>query len=747
MLRGIASAYRDNPEYYTREVNRINLCTLYLLPMIGIPASIFNIVAHAIMMQQASQRNGYLLLAYYVFILILTRCRPKKDFRRGTLYIYLVQVPVYIMTILSGTVLDPKYQALTFLLYILAFPPFILDRPIRVIGYSSFWMLLMLALSFCCKERTTFRGDLMHVIQVYCLLLGTIMVILDSRYKLLMRQLEIIRFSEGDELTGLLNRKYFVRNAERRIKSGEEEGDLFFLSLDIKNMCRYNEICGYTEGNYLLMRIAARLKKEFPKGLVSRFDEDHFYVMSGREETDQALMNLTENPLVGSTGKEVQMKIGVYPYVEGDAVGTACDRASIACKNTQKGKLVRWYNRQLKEDYEFRQYLLDHFQDALKEEEFVVYYQPIVRLYSGETCSEEALVRWIDKTRGMISPGQFIPLLEENNLSADLDLYVIRHVVQEFAIKRESGLVNTPVSVNLSRMDFISHDMPALISEILEESHIPHDRLIIEITESSFAMGNELLTGVLNEFHRRGFRVWMDDFGSGYSSLNLLAEFRFDMVKFDMRFVRNLAEGSTCQMILEKMVELVDSLGIGTLIEGVENPEQRELLRQIGGQRIQGYLYSKPRPLSQIIWNAEHGGELVYENPERAQYYDDISKVSLRKPLQFDLSNESGGKEVELPAEVIEIDRDENIRILRMNDRHLMLNQTFGLVNEKGEQDMSVKPKAEFVAHLRQAEQTKVWESVDSEFNPYQNRSTSLFIHYISEDRLTGNVAFLLVVV
>jgi hypothetical protein len=260
-------------------------------------------------------------------------------------------------------------------------------------------------------------------------------------------------------------------------------------------------------------------------------------------------------------------------------------------------------------------------------------------------------------------------------------------------------------------------------------------------------MGNDLLKDALNDFHARGFRVWMDDFGSGYSSLNLLAQFHFDVVKFDIRFVRNLEDGSSGQLILEKMLELIEALGIGTLIEGVESKEQLELLRKIDGQRIQGYLYSRPRPLSQLIWFSQNGGNLTYENPEKEHYYDEISMVSLRKPLQYENIKFDSDMEMEFPAEVIEISEDQKVTILRKNEHQAEFSRLFGTADANGEIRFLPDADSEIAELFRKASESMVWERLKIGCGAEQNAESTVFVHYISRDPLTGSVAYLAVIV
>lgn len=635
MFFKIEEEMQKNPLYYADEINRINLRAVSLMPLIGIPASVFNILAHMIMTRQTyAQQSGIILLVYYCAVLIISRAASLVSYTGGTTLIYLVQAPVYLITILSGTVLDPDYQAITFLLFIIALPPFVLDRPGKAIGVMSLWSLLFIGLSWYCKEEPVFRADFLHIMQAYSLSLGAQIIILDSRFKMIRNHLEMIRYSETDELTGLLNRRFFLMNVSKLIMArkasfigpeicevGERDGipaseaageagrhkvrpvnpsPLVIAAFDISQMRSYNEQNGYHEGNQLLIEVGKRLSEEFPGCLTARFEEDHYYVFAHQNMVELAIDHLREHPVLGVSGHPIVMTIGMYRIAENDSVTVACDRAALAQQRATKAQPVRVYDEKLRTEHELTQHLLNRFHEAMAAGEFEVYYQPIVDSRTGEIVCAEALVRWRNPERGLISPAVIIPLLEDNGFITELDLYVVRRVAEEMLVGDRIGFPKNPVSVNLSRMDFTAKDMPQEITAILDSMNIPHNRIMIEVTESAFAIANARIRESLIRFHRLGFKVWMDDFGSGYSSLNLLREFNFDTVKFDMQFVRNLADEEKSRTILKHLIELVEALGIVTLVEGIETEEQKEMISEMGARLMQGYIFGRPIPFDEV---------------------------------------------------------------------------------------------------------------------------------------------------
>ncbi len=233
----------------------------------------------------------------------------------------------------------------------------------------------------------------------------------------------------------------------------------------------------------------------------------------------------------------------------------------------------------MQEESEKRTYLLNHFESALAEGDIHVYYQPVVRTLTGKLCGFEALARWEDPEKGMISPAEFVPLLEEVRLIGKLDAYIIENVCRLLHERLQNGHQILPVSVNLSKLDFeLIHPLELLVS-LMDRYDLPRESIHVEITETVMAWDREKLVGIIRDFHAAGFEVWLDDFGSEYSSLNALHYFQFDVLKIDMEFFRNFDERG--RKIIRSVVMMAKSLGILTLAEGVENAQQLEFLKSV----------------------------------------------------------------------------------------------------------------------------------------------------------------------
>ena len=253
------------------------------------------------------------------------------------------------------------------------------------------------------------------------------------------------------------------------------------------------------------------------------------------------------------------------------------------------------------------QYLLDRFKTALDEHWIKVYYQPIMRIRNGKLTILEALARWIDPVRGMISPNEFIYVLSRYHRLHLLDLYMAEEVCREFGVRRQAGLPLIPVSVNFSAQDFDYVDVPAKLKELVERYGLTPDDIIVEITEQDVAEGTQHFKESLQQIRENGFRLWIDDFGSGYSSLNVLSQYHVDRIKFDMDLVRHLDDNNGAnRRILEAMVKVCRDLGIRTLAEGVETEAQLNFLKGIGCDLAQGYYFFKPDPLDVSIYKFQH---------------------------------------------------------------------------------------------------------------------------------------------
>lgn len=439
------------------------------------------------------------------------------------------------------------------------------------------------------------------------------------------RQMELAN-SVSDELTGFLGGNDFFTAAIGRAKAAKDNGDFLGycpVCFNVANFRGFNRENGMEAGNRLLSYIAQTLQKTFPEGLFGHTNADTFFAilprdgLEGRIDETCALVNR----YIGA--RSSALKAGVVKFDHGvpeEVIRHSFDMAKIACnsaKNDGEHSYVV-FTREMEERLEKKQYILEHFDLALKEGYIKLYYQPVVRTLSGKVSSFEALARWEDPERGMLMPGVFIPVLESARRIGRLDAYMIDHVVQSLHERLHSGLHLVPISLNLSQLDFDLIDPLKCLEEAVTNYQVPRKYIHIEITESGLAENRIQMARTIKAIHDAGYEVWLDDFGAEYSSLNALHAYCFDLIKLDMGFFQNFDEKS--RDIITGIVMMAKRLGMHVLAEGVENGEQLAFLKEIGCERIQGYYYGKPMPIASA--RAELGRKhILLENDlERSVY-------------------------------------------------------------------------------------------------------------------------------
>lgn len=270
-----------------------------------------------------------------------------------------------------------------------------------------------------------------------------------------------------------------------------------------------------------------------------------------------------------------------------------------------------------------QKYVSENLDTAIANDYIKVYYQPVVRTLSGALCGLEALARWDDPGLGLLAPYLFIEPLEQTRQIYKLDQYIIRKVCENIKNQYNSGRKIVPVSFNLSRLDFISCDIFKYIEKCVEEFDVPKDMVHVEITESMLVGEGSVMQHEIKLFHDAGYQVWMDDFGSGYSSLNVLKDYKFDELKIDMEFLSSFSKVS--KDIITSIVDMSKKIGIQTLAEGVETAAQFQFLKEIGCEKAQGYFFSKPLPYQECLDKCAKEG-LTTETRKIKNYYDRIGK-------------------------------------------------------------------------------------------------------------------------
>ena len=541
----------------------------------------------------------------------------------------------------------------------------------RSIGLSSLTMALFITLQA--------RFPLLPMYAIGCLLSTCILhsFVLENENEEYRDKLEsqlqenIQKGNYYDLLTGLPGMIYFFESVQKKRQALIHQGDRpAFLYLNLSGLKFYNQSYGFAAGDALLRDFAELLVSIFREDSCSRFGQDHFAVFT---EAD-ALADRLERLFKAWRSDRPAILVGVCVEAsEGVDISTVYDRAKIACDaiHSTHTSSVQHYDSAMYEGAERQQYITSHLDKAIAEGWIQVYYQPIVRATNGRVCDEEALARWIDPERGFLSPAEFIPILEDARLIYKLDLHMVDQVLEKLRQQWEKGLFLVPQSINLSRSDFDMCDIVEEIRRRVDDAGFPRRLITIEITESIVGTDFEFIKGEAERFRRLGFPVWMDDFGSGYSSLDVLQSMPVDLIKLDMRFMQQFHSGDKSRVILTELVRMAIGLGIDTVCEGVEKADQVEFLREIGCSKLQGYYYTKPLPLEAVFQRYEQGTQIGFENPEEAAYFDAIGRINL-----YDLSA-IAKEEADsfqhyfntLPMAIIEV-RDGKSRFTRTNQAY-----------------------------------------------------------------------------
>ena len=435
----------------------------------------------------------------------------------------------------------------------------------------------------------------------------------------------------SDSVTGLPNLNFlseYYDNMLKQIHSGGKTAVFYYF--DVIGLRFYNNQYGFEKGDELLRLIAESMKEVFPNNHIVRGAEDHFIVIS--EYTDKkhiasTIKKLNEKIKAAAFGNTTGVQAGICVYDEDINLSTALDHAKHALKliDSDLNKTHNYYSHETDEKYWNQRYILDAFDNALQNEWIKIYYQAIMRVRTGKAAALEALARWVDPLRGIIMPASFIPVLEKYHLLYKLDLYMVEQVCKEIPERIKLGLPIIPVSVNFSAQDFDHVDILQSLNEIFDKYQMNKRNIIIEITEQDLAKGTEEFREQIQKLRENGYHIWIDDFGSGYSSLNIISQFTTDLIKYDLEFLRHLEDNyGANRYILKAMVEVSKKLGIASLVEGLETEEQLNFLREIGCDFAQGFFYYKPESLGSIAYKIQRGNPVLpCETPEEKQKYQE----------------------------------------------------------------------------------------------------------------------------
>lgn len=414
-----------------------------------------------------------------------------------------------------------------------------------------------------------------------------------------------------DMLTGIANRFLFGETLREVLERKKRNGSLALLYLDLDHFKQINDTFGHSTGDRLLteaaMRIASCVKGH---DLVARLGGDEFAVLLTRLSTRsdavgvaQRIVEAMEQPFVIADQKLLTgTSIGIA-HLDKEVRGEACpddllrqaDLALYAAKALGRGTYAE-FEPWLEERDRERAQLEADLKTAIQNDEFTLHYQPLYDIAQRKTVGFETLVRWQSPVWGVVMPGEFIPLAEDSGLIVALGEWIIRNAIHEAASWKEQERV----AINLSPLQMRSQRLIPTLAEAIEATGIDPGRIELEITETMLMHDSERNVAMLHEFRKMGMRISLDDFGTGFSSLNYLRSFPFDKIKIDKCFVEDLESREDCQSIVRAIMQLAGALGMATVAEGVERESQLEWLRAEGITQIQGYLISYPVNASEL---------------------------------------------------------------------------------------------------------------------------------------------------
>ena len=543
----------------------------------------------------------------------------------------------------------------------------------------------------------------------------------------------------------------FIRHASASMQRGAA-GKLTFLYFDIENFKSFNQRYGFRQGNVFLRYMADLLREIFNGDLIARFNDDHFAVATERENIADGIQFIHERIRSYEVGLAMEVKTGVYhPDANVTDIVLIMDRAKIACNSIKKTYDLTWaeFNPAMEEAINFRSHIIRSFHEAMQQGFIKVFYQPEVRVMTREICGFEALARWNDPVHGMISPGIFVPVLEEAHLSPQLDLYIIEQVCRDFAAVRRAlpDWVMLRTSVNLSRVDFRLLDVLQAIEDIRIRYNVTRDMLNIEVTEGALSEDEVFLQSEIARLRAAGYEVWMDDFGSGSSSLNNIKDFVFDVIKIDMKFLRSFEVNPKSRVVLRSIVNMAKELGMHTLAEGVETEEQFAFLREIGCEKVQGYLFSAPIPLSKAIdFCYGEKAQLTPEPTELNSYYAEIGRINVLSsdPLQ----SHSGGMNGEMLSLAILERHEDEIRYLYQSSMFQEFMRSIQLGEESAHTphyERRLKQHRRMVARMMD-EADRTGREVYTDFITH-NAFNSMRLHLVTRDAKDTRTVFLMATV
>lgn len=413
---------------------------------------------------------------------------------------------------------------------------------------------------------------------------------------------QLISAAEHDKLSMLYTRNFFMEYAER-IFQYHPELHMDAVVINIEQFHSINALNGRNFGDRVLQVIGEEINAFLAgtEGIASRFEADRFAIYCMQQPDYRALLNRFQDRVNRLTRKvSIRLRMGVKTWQEGVEPLMMFDHARAAC-NRVRGDFqnpLMFYDDDMRMKELLNQRLLNDLHSAADERQFKVFYQPKYDIQADppRLASAEALIRWKHPELGMISPGEFIPLFEGNGLISVVDNFVWKEAAAQITAWKEKYGFTLPVSVNVSRADVFDPTLVERLAELVESNGLDYGSIKLEVTETAYADDANQVLEVIRRLRERGFEIEMDDFGSGYSSLNMLSDMPVDVLKMDMKFIRNIENSETDRKLVTLILDIAKFLDVSVVAEGVETEGQLAILRSGNCDLVQGYFFSRPLP-------------------------------------------------------------------------------------------------------------------------------------------------------
>lgn len=428
--------------------------------------------------------------------------------------------------------------------------------------------------------------------------------------------LEIL--AKVDKVTGLMTFSYFLNKCNRKVNDENLKADEYaYLFGNIASFKAFNDKKGHVCGDEILKNVGQIISEAFPDSYISRQSDDHYVAFVPNKDLEKKLESIRKKVKELDKDFRLDFSIGYYVIEDNESDSQAgVEKARYA--NAELKARGRYgclqYDKKMHDDFNLVQYIVSHVDEAVREGWIVAYYQPVVFSKDQTLCGVEALARWIDPKYGFLNPGVFIGALENAHLAHKVDLAMLDLVCKNMRKVLDKGGTIVPTSINFSRADFSVMDVPEEVSKITNKYKIPTKYLHIEITESALLDEQVDLKDAMSRIRKNGFALWLDDFGSGYSSFNTIKDYEFDVVKLDMAFLKGFENNEKAKPVIESVIKMADSIKMRTLCEGVETKEQAAFLEKIGCERLQGYLFSKPISYKELNEKISSGELVIAKN-------------------------------------------------------------------------------------------------------------------------------------